>query len=388
MTATTRTGDNQGTMALPDGGRVDFPGLRAERRARVLDQMERAGIDVLVLGREDNARYASGARRLWTAFTRPFGPGCLIVRATGAAHVLSTWDDGIPDEIPRDHLYGITWNPGHMITALARIDGLADATVIGTDGMSPSFGRLVAAVAPKATIVDGDAAMRAARVTKTPDEVACITTACRIAEAAHDHARVGVRVGATERELVGRFVQRMTDFGVTTPASENVAVVTSPDRPELRRLCDHRELTAGDLTAFDVGVLYNGYEGGFARTVSVGEPSPAALDLAARAGDALDRLVAACRADATGADLVAAHQAAVGAVPADLPIVRGVGLGFEPPVVTDRFGHAEKLLAGQTLTAQVWLWEAGTGGVLLRDTLLVTDAEPLVLSRASRRMAV
>ena len=71
-----------------------------------------ADIDVLIVGREANARYVSGAPRLWTAGTRPFGPGCVFVRASGAVHLVSTWDEGIPDDIPHENLYGITFNAG------------------------------------------------------------------------------------------------------------------------------------------------------------------------------------------------------------------------------------------------------------------------------------
>ena len=59
----------------------------AERRARVLAEMEAAGIDILVIGSEANARYVAGVPRLWIAGSRPFGPGCILVRANGR----STW---------------------------------------------------------------------------------------------------------------------------------------------------------------------------------------------------------------------------------------------------------------------------------------------------------
>lgn len=375
-----------GTMALPEGGRVDFARMRAERRARVFEQMEANDLDALVLGREDNARYASGARRLWTAFTRPFGPGCVVVRSTGQVHVLSSWDDGIPDEIPRENLYGITWNPAHMVEALAAIPGLPDARRIGTDGMSPGFERLIGGVAPSAELVDGDRAMRSAKRHKTADELACITTAVRIAEAAHDHARFGLQVGVSERELVGRFVQRMTDFGITTPAAENIAVATSPDDAHLRRIPDQRRLTGGELVAFDAAVLYSGYEGGMARTAVVGEVTGAQQALADRCVGVLDALVAACGPDATGAELVAAYRAAGGELPPWLPVMRGVGLGYEPPVVTDAIGHAETLEVGMTITAQAWVWEAGLGGCLLRDTLVVVEGGAVRLSKASTRL--
>ena len=101
----------------------DDAALRRARRARVLAAMEEADIDFLIVGREGNARYVSGAPRLWTAGSRAFGPGCVFVRASGAVHLLSTWDEGIPEEIPHENLYGITFNAMNFVTVLSNIDG-------------------------------------------------------------------------------------------------------------------------------------------------------------------------------------------------------------------------------------------------------------------------
>jgi hypothetical protein len=54
----------------------------AEGLERTLGEMGRRHVDVLVLGREANARFVSGATRLWLAGTRPFAPGCVVVRET------------------------------------------------------------------------------------------------------------------------------------------------------------------------------------------------------------------------------------------------------------------------------------------------------------------
>src|SRR6201984_715715 len=85
--------------------------LRSGRRQPALEQMAAHDLDVLVLGRQANVRYVSGAPQLWVAGTRPFGPTCVLVRATGAVHLLSTWDEGIPDDIPHENLYCISWTP-------------------------------------------------------------------------------------------------------------------------------------------------------------------------------------------------------------------------------------------------------------------------------------
>src|SRR6202044_4187099 len=101
--------------------------LRRARRARVLAAMEEADVDFLIVGREGNARYVSGAPRLWTAGSRAFGPGCVLERATGSVYLLSTWDEGIPDDIPHENLYGISFNAGNFVKALRRIGGAAAA---------------------------------------------------------------------------------------------------------------------------------------------------------------------------------------------------------------------------------------------------------------------
>src|ERR1700724_4120002 len=94
-----------GTEVSPDGRE-----LRFGRRQRALAQMEAPDIDVLVLGRQANVRYVTGAPQLWVAGTRPFGPTCVLVRATGAIHLLSTWEGGVPRVTPHGYLHSITWN--------------------------------------------------------------------------------------------------------------------------------------------------------------------------------------------------------------------------------------------------------------------------------------
>ena len=177
------------TEVLPDDR-----ALRSGRRQRALDQMAAHDLDVLVLGRQANVRYVAGAPQLWVAGTRPFGPTCVLVRATGAVHLLSTWDEGVPDDIPHENLYGISWNPMNTISALQRIEGAATARRVGTDALSPVFAQLLPTAFPNAELVDGELAMRAARRIKTAEEVAALRDAIAVAESAP--GRRGVRAAA------------------------------------------------------------------------------------------------------------------------------------------------------------------------------------------------
>src|ERR1700723_4629385 len=89
---------------------ADDRALRTGRRERALAQMEKHDLDILVLGRQANVRYVTGAPQLWIAGTRPFGPVCVVVRASGDIYLNTTDDEGVPEEIDHDHLYGLTWN--------------------------------------------------------------------------------------------------------------------------------------------------------------------------------------------------------------------------------------------------------------------------------------
>src|SRR5579875_670180 len=214
---------------MPTDVLPDQAGLRQARRRRAFAQMADDGIDVLLLGREANARYVSGAQRLWTAGTRPFGPGCVLVRATGAVHLVSTWDEGIPDDIPHEHLFGITWNPGNLIAWLRGIEGVAEAKRIGTDSSTPRFATLLPKVFPGAEFVDAEPALEAARRVKTAEEIEAVRAALAVAETALAAAVDALRPGVTERHLTALFMESMAAQGVTTPATQQVArVVGAP----------------------------------------------------------------------------------------------------------------------------------------------------------------
>lgn len=301
--------------------------LAASARARVLEAMEQAGIDVLLVGRESNARFVSGAARLFMAAERPFAPGCVVVRATGAVHLLSTGDAGIPESLPREHLYLMSWNPATLMGRITALPGVGDARVIGVDGLTPLFEGLIAGALPGARLVDGEAVLRAVRRIKTPDEIAAIRAAVAVAEIVLHEARTAASNGAGPDVVRAVAMETMAREGVTTAAFEPLVVVQNGS------------------VAIDVGVLRHGWEAGLARTV----PGAAGPDHHIAA---IDR----CRA---------------GTVPRTLmdhghPLY-GVGVGYEV-LEPDR-----PLEPNMTVSIS-------TGS--LRDTVLVTAAAPEPLTTA------
>jgi Xaa-Pro dipeptidase len=357
----------------------DARALRRGRRERALARMEAHDLDVLVLGRQANVRYLSGAPQLWVAGTRPFGPICTMVRSTGEIHLNSTWDEGIPEDIPHDHLYGLAWNPMTLITVLQGIDGAATARRVGTDALTPSFAKLLPMAFPNAELVDGEIAMRAARRIKTPDEVAALRGALRVAEDSLAAAVRELHAGTTEQALTGVMLEAQAAGGVSTPATQDGAWVTSREHP-WRRARSGGRIESGDLVAFAAGVLADGYVGEVGRTWPVGDVDGSALY--DRWNGLWDKLAAACRPGRPASDLLSAYEAAGEPLP-PMPVAHGLGLGFDSPVVTPRLratAASEILEPGMVLAVTGYVWQEGVGAVFGREAVLVTAEGPEVLT--------
>jgi Xaa-Pro dipeptidase len=302
--------------------------LRSARRDRVFDAMATVGLDVLVLGRRDSVAYATGARSLWTAGSRPFGPACVLVEAARSVHLLSTWDEGVPSEVPFHHLYGVTWNGTILAGALAAIPGLATATRVGVEALSPGFARMAQRLAPTAELVPADDVMRAVRALKLPAEVARIRAAVAVSGEAVDAAGAALAGGAGPVAARSAAWGAAAGRGVTVPTS---GVVVRPADP----------YSAGFHV--DVGFLVGGYEGVLGRTLP-GSGDDAGVVAAQR------RLVDACRPGATAADLRSA-------VPGGAARwrVRGSGMGFETPVLSATLGRGEVIEEHMVLSVELKL---------------------------------
>jgi Xaa-Pro aminopeptidase len=344
--------------------------------------MDAYHLDVLVLGRQANVRYVTGAPQLWIAGTRPFGPVCVLVRATGEIYLNSTDDEGVPDEIGRDRLYGLAWNPMTLIGVLKGIEGAQSARRVGTDAITPTFAALLPEAFPNAELVDAEPAMRAARRIKTPAEIAALGPALRVAERGIAAAVAELRPGSSERTLTGAVLEAMAAGGVSTPATQDAAWVTPREHP-WRRVGATGEVMAGDLVALAAGALADGYVGEVGRTWPVGDAADGpARELFGRSNALHDKLIDACRPGASASGLLAAYEAAGEPLP-PMPVAHGLGLGFDPPVVSETLcaaGEDDRLDAGMVLALTGYVWQQGVGAVFRRDTVHITDGGAEVLS--------
>jgi Xaa-Pro aminopeptidase len=372
-------------MGLEDDARVDFARLRKDRRDKVFTGLERHGIDALMLGGVGNVRYVSGARQLGRSGVLPFAPVAVAVRQTARVHLLSTWDEGVPPEIGYDDLYRMSWNPANLAADLAKVPGLREARIVGTDGLTPRFKGLISELVTDAELVDATPVMAAARRIKTPDEVTCLEVASAIAEAGLSAMEEALAPGITERELLGLHDERVAGLGAPHPPSESVCfATTSQGRVAFRHLASDRPIGDGELVVLAPGALYAGYESGLARTRVAGRPAgKAAMDLASRCARSMDALLAACRPGNTGADLYRVWENE-GNGDCPVPLAHGLGLGAEPPLIGLGRGRDAALDDGMVLSVQSWMTEEGVGGCLERATVELAGDGASMLTRYTR----
>jgi Xaa-Pro dipeptidase len=311
-----------------------------------------------------------------------------VIRSTGEIHLNSTWDEGIPDEIGHDRLYGLAWNPMTLIDVLKKLPGADGFRRVGTDSLTPTFAQLLPMAFPNAELVDAEPALRAARRTKTADEIAVLRGALGVAEHALDAARTELAPGVTEQSLTGAMLEAMAAGGVTTPATQDGAWITPKDH-SWRRESSGGRVQEGDLVALSAGALADGYVGEVGRTWPVGDV-PGADDLFRRSNQLWDRLIAACTPGGVASDLLSAYEAAGEPLPA-APVAHGLGLGFDPPVISADLPATcaeERLEAGMVLAVTGYVWQSGVGAVFSREAVLIGDDGAEVLTRSPTYGAV
>ncbi len=277
-----------------------------------LGMMVRDDIDVLILGREANARTVSDASRLWLAGTRAFAPGCVVVRRSAAVHVLANTDAVVPEGFPVDRLYGITWNPEELLASLTAIEGVPEARRVGVDGMTPLAHLLLARAMPDAEFVDAGPLLAQLWEVADPEKIEGVGHAAIVARDGLEAMRAALVAGATPHQLRGVCAAQFAFLGATTPAFEAVAAPFDPAASSW--LPPARAFVDGERVTLRAGALRYGWEASLARTYVVGTPS---VEQPAPGGWA--DLVAACVPGTTA-----------GALRARGAVVHGAGRGVEP----------------------------------------------------------
>ena len=142
-------------------------------------------------------------------------------------------------------------------------------------------------------VIDGTDIVREVRAIKSPQEIAYVEKAAKIAEVGHKAAIETMRPGITELDVYGEIVNAMAKAGGENPAIP-VLVTSGPKCACLHALASRKKIEKGENVNIDICGVFNRYHANMARTYSMGKPNPEVakiVELSAGAFDVIAELI-------------------------------------------------------------------------------------------------
>jgi Xaa-Pro dipeptidase len=375
--------------------------LREQRVERARAEMKAAGLDAILVWKDENVRYLTSLRAQIIAGKSTVLNGCLlpaegapVLLASGGevqrARIVMPWIEeihAVPIMEARELVRGTV---EHTIAPLLERHGVSR---LGLDESAytqvQAFGEFAAGV----TLEDGDGPMQRARLIKLPEEIALMEEACAIAEGVLEMAVQAIRPGVRETDVVAAAMHELYRLGgelshVTTPFVASGEHMAPPNR-----IPSDKIIRNGDVVFIDIGAMWSGYFGDIGRTVICGTPSRRQQEVYTAVYEGLAAATKTMRAGATNDEVALAVREAAGKRGfADnfisLFIGHGVGIGAnEPPYIGEDLPGAETVVLqeGMTFAVEPLIWVPGVrggAGVRLEDTILVTGEGGRPLDRA------
>lgn len=383
--------------------RVDFEALRRQRLERVQQQREAAGLDALLVWKDENVRYLTDLRPQLIAGKTTALNGALLL--PGAAPMLFC-SGGERDRVERTmpwideaHTIPIIEEKAlvagfvkEILAPVLRRHGLAQGR-IGVDEANVILMQALQQALPDLVVEDGDTPMQQARRIKLPEEIALLEEAVALADAVTASASAAVAEGVRECEVAGEAMRTLFRLGGEYAHVMTPFVASGEHMAPPHRICSDKLIRQGDVVFIDIGANWNGYFGDVARTVICGEPSRRQQEIFTAVYEGLHAGIAEMRPgrtneDAAQAVVAAAERYGLGGRFLSLFIGHGVGMGAnEPPYIGETLPGAPVYAfePGMVFAVEPLIWVEGVrggGGVRLEEQVLVTEDGPHVMSRA------
>jgi Xaa-Pro aminopeptidase len=348
------------TMNVPSALSFGVDEHRA-RAERVRTELERRGIDTLLVTSPPNVLYLTGYEAAWFPPRLPVG---VVVSRTSPDLVFLDWTRHV-DYVRRWALYDdvILFEYEDWLEAVVRAAGQRGWSE-GTFAVEPSasnptgavLNRLAAGLrAAGIEVVDGDFLVDDVRLYKTDGEIERIRRAATIADAAFTGLREQLRPGLSELEVAGRVSLLLAEHGSELAASPPF-VSSGPDAwRDTHAFPSTRTLEDGDVLAVDICAVIDRYHVNLSRAFAIGTPSASARALIGHTEDGVHQMVAAARIGEGPQHALAAAEAFVREriPPENVWWIGGysLGLGCPPSWVGHRY------LANQG--AEPFTWQPG-----------------------------
>ena len=394
----------QGGFHVTYEKRVDLVALRKKRIARADEQRKKAGLDALLVWKDENCRYLTDLRPQLIAGKTTALNGALLIE--GKAPILFC-SGGERDRVDRTmpwieevHTIPIIEERALVVGMVDRIlgpalqkHGLSDAK-IGLDEANTVFVKALQAKFPKLLIEDGDTPMQQARMIKLPEEIVLLEEATAIADAVTASGVAAIAEGVRECEVAAEAMRTLFRLGGEYAHVMTPFVASGENMAPPHRICSDKIIRHGDVVFIDIGANWNGYFGDVARTAICGEASVEQKKIYTAVYEGLKAGIAEMRPgrtnkDAADALIRTAAKHGFGDRFLSLFIGHGVGIGAnEPPYIGETLPGAPvyEFQPGMVFAVEPLIWVEGVrggGGVRLEEQVLITESDPHVMSRAA-----
>ena len=343
---------------------VDAQALRASRRGRTAELMDRLGLDHLLLTSFDNIRFVTDYRTLIIA--EAFDWFAVIADRSGECEIFVPWIDEEQREPDPDMpwIRGLhplpSWTPAHphqdyWVRSLVRVLGRKGARRVGFELVYADLLDALRQELPALELVPVTTELHDLRVQKDPLEIELLAAASSVNSLAAEAAMAVAKAGMTDYDVLSVAMESLQRDGVE---------FLSHSLCNIRRgsgtwFAAGNELNEGDAYFFDIGCYgAGGYASDMARTGFVGEP-PRTV------GNAYLRLLEALRVGEEAArpgvrasevhETVNRYLERQGLPITPYSVGHGVGLrACELPTIyrTDRMGRDQLLTEGMVISLE------------------------------------
>ena len=350
---------------------------------RIRRELERRGLDAVLVTDERNQRYAAGF---------PFTDGAVLVAAERAYLITDSRYIEAAEAAVDGCVSVRLFDREHPLRERVR-EALAESgaqRLAAEDQRLSHAGFLMWEKTLGLTLLPAGDLFQTLRAVKSEEELASMTEAQRISEAALEEVLHLVRPGMTEREVASELVYRMLRHGSEGNSFDPI-VVTGSKTSLPHGVPGDKVIEKGDFLTMDFGSLKNGYCSDMTRTVAVGS----ATDEMKNVYDVVLRAqlagIKAARAGVLGRDIDQASRKVI----ADAGFGPYFGHGFghclgleihEPPFASPK-GNVP-LPAGSVSSAEPGIYLPGRFGVRIEDVMILRETGAELITRAPKELII
>ena len=376
-----------------------FPKAEFEQRLAVVQAaMATDDIDVLLLTQEHDIRYITGFMTpFWQSPTRPWfvvvpksGLPKAVIPTIGREVMKRSFTDVV-------HCFAAPSNTDDGIALLGRV--IADCA-----GLTPVLGMMIGAETKlmmplmdmevlidaigQPELVDATEILRAARMKKSPLEIAKLRHICGLASDVFNGMPEWVHIGQSLRSIFSEFKINALRSGIDD-VSYLVGNAGQGGYDDIISPPGEDPIQSGDVLMLDSGCLWDGYFCDFDRNYGFGDVSGEALDAYELLWQATEDAITGLKPGMTSADLFGIMQSRLGATDDDVGRY-GHGLGIQLTEPPSHIGWDDTVLTeNMVLTLEPSL--ALSGGKMMvheENILLTADGAELLSKRAAPQLPI